>query len=102
MRPLRSTAIAALAVLSLAACVSPRPVAVREDNPANPNAAPGFVDAPRGLSDYKTSEDFAARASAEESKSSSSMVHMHGMPGMDHGNMPGMHQGGAPQGAESQ
>lgn len=96
-------AIAILAVLSLTACVRLHPIDLTDDNPANPKAPSGFVDTPTALAHYRSSDDFAERASAEaKSPSGGSMMDMHDMPGMDHGNMPGMQHGGAPHGAAGQ
>jgi hypothetical protein len=79
------------ASLGLAACISATPLTLPDDHPANPKAASGLVGSPSALEDYKTENDFVARA-AEDAKAPAS-AHAghagmsHGGGGMQHGGM---------------
>jgi hypothetical protein len=88
----------AMAAPALAACVIPRPLDLGDDHPGNAAAASGFVDTPTALGDYKTPEDFAARATADAKQPSGHSGH--DMSGMH--DMRGMHHGATPQGAGEQ
>lgn len=93
--------VAAMA-LALSACIDRRPLALSDDNPANPKAVAGFVDEPTAIADYKSPADFAERAAAEAkappANAMGDMPGMSGMPGMGSTNK----QNGAASGAKPQ
>jgi len=93
---------------TLSACVSASLPPLSKDNPANPAAPAGFVDAPAAIDAYKSPEDFAKRAAADVSappqgamshEGMQGMTGMPGMKGMQHGDM---HHGGASHDATPQ
>ena len=94
---MRASILAGAAVaLALAGCIESRPVSLSGEDPANPQAAAGAVDAPTAIGEYKSPEDLASRAAAEEKEPNGGMDTMPGMSGMT------MQQGGAPSSAAPQ
>jgi uncharacterized protein involved in copper resistance len=92
MRPFLTAALLA-AALALSACVSGAPLSLADDNPASPKAASGPVDIPTAFAGYKPAADLAAQTTSDTKAPSGDHA------GMEHGAMPGMHHGGATEGA---
>lgn len=83
--------VIALAALALAGCVSRTPLELPPEHPAQPKAPEGFVTAPAAFDDYKSVDDFSARAAADaRAPAESHMQHQ----GMQHGSMPMQNRGG--------
>jgi hypothetical protein len=100
MRAHSSLTLAA-ATLGLAGWVSAAPLQLPDDHPASPKASSGFVETPTAIADYKSADDFAARAAAA-ANAPAGHGGVSGMSGMQHGDMqamPGMQHGEAPGGA---
>lgn len=80
MKSLSALSLAA-AAFGLAACISAAPLELSNDHPANPKGTAGLVATPAALEDYKTSDDFSARAAADAEAPAG------GHQGMQHGGM---------------
>ena len=93
-RQMRSSSAFSLiaAAFALTACGIAAPLDLADDHPASPKGAAGLVGAPTALDDYKTGDDFTARAAADaEAPAGGHMQHQ----GMQHGGMAMPPGGGA-------
>ena len=84
-------ALLAAISLTLAACVKPVALQLSDDHPASTKAPAGTIDTPTAIGDYKTPQEFAARAAADANAPESEHMH-HGMGSMR--DMSSMHHGG--------